>query len=156
MGDVGSAADDFRLLALRLKNTADTGLRRELDTAIRDAAEPIPARIRTGLPAYLPGRYAAVLDADLQLSLRKLTSIENPGVTLWAMNRGPRRRRKIRRLNDFGMLSHPLFGDRERWYDQTDGLKPGFFTTPAEHSAPQVREAIVAVMRDIADRVTGG
>lgn len=154
MGDLASAADDLRLLALRLKNTGETELRRELDKAIGHAAEPVPAEIRTGLPDRLPDAYAAVLDEDLRLSLSKRTNIDTPGITLRGTTRGIGGRRRIRRLDETGVLWHPLFGDRRRWYGQTSHVRAGFFTEPAEHSAPQVREAILSAMHDIAGKLT--
>lgn len=154
MAGLADGADDFRLLALRLKNTGETGLRRELDKAINDAARPLLTQIRTELPDHLPDPYAAVLDEDLRLSLSRRTSIDSPGVTLRATTRGIGGRRRIRRLDETGVLWHPFFGNRKRWYGQTSHVRAGFFTGPAEHSAPQVRDAILNAMHDVADKLT--
>ena len=156
MGDVSAGADDFRLLAIRLKNAGETGLRRELDKAINDAAKPILTQIRTGLPDHLPDPYAAVLDEDLRMGLSRRTNIDTPGITLQATTRGIGGRRRIRRLDDTGVLWHPFFGDRKRWYGQTSHVKAGWFTDAPSHSAPQVRDAILSAMHDVASRVTGG
>jgi hypothetical protein len=154
MGGVSEGADDFRLLALRLKNMGETGLRRELDKAISHAAEPVLTQIRTELPDRLPDRYAAVLDEDLRLSLSRRTGIDTPGITLRGTTRGIGGRRRIRRLDTTGALWHPLFGNRRHWYGQTSHVRAGFFTGPAEHSAPAVRDAILRAMRGITDQLT--
>jgi hypothetical protein len=156
MGDVSAGAEALYLLAGRLKDTGEVGLRRELDKAIRDAARPVLAEIRRGLPDYLPDPYAVVLGEDLQLSLSERTTDSNPGVQLRATTRGRGGRRRIRRLDDTGVLWHPLFGNRKRWYGQTSHVRAGFFTDPAQRSAPQVRDAILSAMSDVASRVTGG
>ena len=156
MGDVSAGADALYLLAGRLKDTGEVGLRRELDKAIRDAARPVLTEIRTGLPDPLPNPYAAVLDEDLRLSLSERTSDRNPGVTLRATTRGIGGRRRIHQLNETGVLWHPLFGNRRHWYGQTSHVKAGWFSDAPEHSAPQVRDAILHAMNDIASRATEG
>lgn len=154
MGDLSAAADDFRLLALRLKNTGERELRRELDKAITDAARPVLTQIRTELPDHLPDPYAVVLDEDLRLSLSRRLSIDTPGISLRGTTRGIGGRRRIRRLDETGVLWHPLFGNRRRWYGQTSHVRSGFFTDPAQHSAPRVRDAIINAMQDVAAKVT--
>lgn len=154
MGDVSAGADALYLLAGRLKDIGDAGLQRELNTAINDAARPLLTEIQAQLPDHLPNPYAAVLDADLRLSLSQRTADRNPGVTLRGATRSGRRR--IRRLNDTGVLWHPLFGNRRHWYGQTSHVKTGWFTDAPEHAAPRVRDEILHAMNDVASRVTGG
>ena len=156
MSDVSAGADALYLLAGRLKDIGDAGLQRELNKAINDAARPLLTEIQTGLPDHLPDPYAAVLSEDLRLSLSQRTADRNPGVTLRATTRGIGGRRRIRRLNDTGVLWHPLFGNRRRWYGQTSHVKAGWFTDAPEHAAPQVRDEILRAMNDVASRVTGG
>jgi len=67
--------------------------------------------------------------------------------------------RKIRTLND-GLLRHPVFADRTaprrtwRWKDQTASVRAGFFDDPARRAAPQVRDALLRAMREVAEEIT--
>lgn len=154
MPGLAAGAEEFAALARRLKEAGETGLRRELYKAINDAARPLAQEIgsTSHLEPYMPRRYAGVLASDLAVTVSKLTS-RNPGVRLVA--KGRVRRRKVKSL-DAGVLSHPLFGNRKRWFTQTDGVRAGFFTGPAEQSAPQVRAAILTAMHDVAGKITKG
>jgi hypothetical protein len=154
--DLVAGAQAFQILAQHLKDTGETGLRRELTKAIHDAAQPVAAQIRSPahLTEYMPARYAAVLSADLQVTTHTRVGGTAPGVTISA--RAPtvgRGGRKIRQRN-LGTITHPVFGNRKRWEVQTDGMHPGFFDDPAERAAPQIREALLGAMRDVSDKIT--
>ncbi len=154
MSDLAAGADAFRLLATRLRDLGETGLRRDLSKAVSDAARPVLGEVRTELPGHMPNRYARTLDEDLQLTLSQRTNADTPGVTLRATTRGRGGRRRIRRL-DSGVLAHPLFGNRRHWYEQASHVSAGFFTGPAQDSAPRVRDAILHAMHDVAAKVLG-
>lgn len=150
MTDLSGAARDFRDLARNLRYIGEEGLRKELYQAISDAADPLVKEIGNlpHLRAYMPDRYADVFATSLQVSVHKRTGAD-PGVTV--VGRAPtfgRGGRKIRQ-RDAGTITHPLFGNRQRWFTQTGGMVPGFFTTPAERSGPRVREAIIAAIKRI-------
>lgn len=149
-----SGADEFAALARRLREAGEGGLRQELYRKINDAAGPIARQIGDveHLKSYMPDRYAPVLAGDLSAGVSKLTG-RNPGVIIRARSR--QRRRKLRQL-DAGFIRHPLFGDREHWYTQTAGMRAGFFSDPAQHAAPQVREAILAAVTETARKIQGG
>jgi hypothetical protein len=152
--DAGAA--DFAALSRRLKDAGETGLRRSLYKAIGDAAKPLAEKIGSDehLRSYMPSRYAGVLSGDMSVKISRLTG-RNPGVNIRA--KGRVRDRHVARLNA-GILMHPLFGDRERWYAQMlgKGMRPGFFDDPARESAPDVRKAILAAMHETALKVTSG
>jgi hypothetical protein len=149
---VNSGGQELADLARRLKDAGEGGLRRELYADIRAAAQPVLGDIRAELPARMPDRYAAVLGGDLILSANiragRSGSVRLRGVT--------GRNRQILRL-DRGILTHPLWGDREHWYSQGPlggGMRPGFFTAPIEHAAPQFRDAVLGAMRRTAGKIT--
>lgn len=154
----GSPADiaaELSFVAKRLRDAADGELRNELGDAINTAAEPIADRIREQLPVYMPNRYAGVLNADLSLVVYKFLSRIEAGVTLRASTRV--KRRKLRTLN-YGILRHPLFGNRDHWYQQGPvggGMLPGWFDHPAEESAPEVRAHIEAAIEDTLLKIAG-
>ena len=156
MTDSVKGAQAFQILAAHLKEAGEGGLRRELGKAIRDAASPVADQIKgvTHLREYMPDRYADVLAADLQVTVNARAGGTSPGVTLTA--RAPttgRGGRKVRN-REAGTITHPLYGNRERWFDQTGGMLPGFFSGPAERSAPQVQRKVLEAMRDVCDEIT--
>ena len=156
MAGLDRGAAEFAALSRRLKDAGETGLRRSLYTAIGDAAKPLAQKIGSDdhLRSYMPNRYAGVLSDDMSVKISRLTG-KNPGVSIRA--KGRVRDRHVARLNA-GILMHPLFGDRERWFAQTlgKGMRPGFFDDPAKESAPDVRKAILAAMHETAEKITSG
>jgi hypothetical protein len=100
----------------------------------------------------MPDRYAAVLAADIKVATLQRGSIRNPGVRIEASGR--QKKRKVARLNA-GVITHPLFGDRQEWFHQLRGMRAGFFDDPCEKSGPQVRDQILKAMHDTAAKITG-
>lgn len=160
MPGLENGALQFGVLAKHLKDTGQGGLRKGLYKAINDAARPLAREISRveHLKPYMPDRYAPILAADLTVTVSKRTSDANPGVTLRA--KGRQRARKVRYL-DRGFINHPVYatGPRDEWRwanGQTGGMKPGFFSDPTGHAAPEVRAAILREMTEIARKATGG
>ena len=158
-----TGAEDFAALSRRLKEAGETGLRRELYKKINDAAGPLAREIGSleHLQSYLPDRYAAVLAAEMRVTTSKLTG-RDPGIRLVgvAPTKARAGRRKVTHL-DKGLINHPVYarGLRETWTwssNQTGGMKPGFFSDPAEHATPQMREAVLAAMTETARKITRG
>ena len=149
MAGLADAAAELEALAFRLRRAGNGDLLREVTRAMRDAVVPVQDQIRAGLAPDLPNRYAADLDADLRLGVNVRTSDRNPGVSLTGQSRGGR---KLRNL-DAGRLTHPLWGNREKWFTQEEpSVQPGFFTGPAEAAGPRVRAEIEKALADVADK----
>jgi hypothetical protein len=153
---MADAATEFAALAYALREAGERGLKREMDRALNDAAQPVARLIgaEAHLKEYMPDRYAGVLAPDLKVSTRKRSTGENPDVTIIATTRGLGgvKRRRIRRLNQ-GALEHPLFGDRKRWFRQADGVQAGFFDDPVNRAGPAVREQIVAALERVREKI---
>ena len=151
-------ASELEAIAFRLRRAGEEDLARELNTAMRGAADPVPGRIRAGLKPKLPDAYAAVLDADLfmRVSARNSGSANaNAAVTITATTRGTAERRRIRRL-DQGILAHPLWGNRKHWrYQGEPSVQPGWFTRTAQDAGPDVRMALEQALRDVAAKADG-
>ena len=147
-------AQEFAALARRLREAGETGLRRELYAAISDAVRPLGAEIRNAghLRGYMPDRYAGVLAGDLSVTTTKRTG-RDPGVQIRAQGR--EHKRKVILLNK-GLIQHPLFGNRKRWFTQAAGMNVGFFTDPVERAAPRIRAAVVGAMDDVAQKIMKG
>lgn len=155
---VDAFAAELAEVAGRLRAAGETGLRRELVKAIRDAAAPIPGAIRAGLPARLPDRYAGVLNADLKLGVSVRAAAGDPGVSVWAEPAGrTARTRRLHRLES-GVLWHPVFaeGPRRSWEWAQQAVTPGWFSGPAEDAAPRVRAAIDAALDRVKDQIWRG
>jgi hypothetical protein len=151
----GPGPYQLRKLSARLREAGKEGqgLRRELYKAINQAAKPLAAEIRNSghLGSYMPDRYAAVLAGDLAVTATKSTS-KNPGVAIRA--KGRRHKRKVIQL-DNGILKHPLYGNREHWFEQVRGkMRRGFFTDPAERAAPGIRDQVVAALHETGKKIT--
>jgi hypothetical protein len=146
MAGLVEAASELESIARHLRRAGETGLVRELTAAMRRGAAPVQDQIRAGLRPHLPDRYAATLDADLRIGVNVRTSERNPGVSVTAQPRGSGGR-KLRRL-DAGLLTHPVYGDREVW--RTQHVEPGWFTAPAAAAAPQVRAELERALEDVA------
>jgi hypothetical protein len=150
-----AAARDLAELAANLRDLGDRGLQKDLRDAIRRAAATIPPVVRAGLAQYMPDRYAAVLNPDLDMGSSTRTTGTDIGVSVYVRPRGLRKR-KLPRL-DFGILAHPLFGDRERWfYQELPSVQSGFFSDPVEDAEPRVRADIEAAVSRIRDEVWKG
>lgn len=152
-GDPAALAADLAALATRLRVAADGELTRQLRDRIGAAVEPVTGQIRAGLPEHMPPRYAEAVASDLGLTVYRYLAPAQARVTLRGYNRGGRRRH-LRQLNA-GVLSHPLFGNRQHWYAQTDGVLPGFFDDATRTAGPRVREAVLSAVRDISDMIMG-
>src|SRR5258708_17718858 len=113
--------------------SSDLADRRELYKAISKAGKPVASEIRdpAHLHGYMPQRYADVLAGDLAVTTQKRFG-RDPSIAIRA--RGRTHKRKVIQLDE-GVLSHPLFGDREHWYRQTAHVKAGFCAEPAEKAA---------------------
>jgi hypothetical protein len=146
---LSETASELESISRHLRRIGEAELVRDLQKAIRDGVSPVQKAIRSGLGDHMPDRYAAELNADLALTTSVRAGDKNPGVSLFGKARG--KARKLRNL-DAGRLTHPVYGNREVWRTQTDGVTAGFFTGPCEKAAPQVRQAIIAALNDVSER----
>jgi hypothetical protein len=155
---VDDLAASLNAVAVRLREIGEAGLVSELQREIGAAVAPLPGRIRAGLPAYLPNRYAAVLDGDLSVTRR--TDAGGAGgearVSVYASVRGSKKRKL--RQSDAGFLWHPVFGDRKDWRVNEapgHGMAEGWFSRPVEDAVPQVRDAVERALDNVVAKATG-
>jgi hypothetical protein len=147
---------ELRALSARLRAAGKDGqgLRRDLFKAITKAAKPLAAEVKNPahLRDYLPNRYADVLAADLAVSTQKRFG-KDPSVAIKAKGRA--HRRKVKMLDEEGVLAHPLYGNRDHWFRQTSHVKPGFFSDPAKKAVPGIRAEVMAALHDTAQKIAG-
>ena len=152
----GGAAE-FRALAQRLKDAGEKGLRRELTKAIQEAVKPLKDDILdpAHLEPHMPDNYVPALLRDLKVTTFSRAGLD-AGVSVRVEARTPRGNyRQVVKLEE-GSIRHPLFGDRERWFTQFKGMRAGFFSEPVRQHGPQIRDAAVAAMHDVAQKITKG
>lgn len=151
----GPGVYKLRVLSAKLREagTEGQGLRRELYKAVNKAAKPLVREIKdpANLRPYMPNRYADVLASDITVGTSKSTN-RNPGVAIRAKGRA--HKRKVKRLNDDGILAHPVYGNRRNWSDQTARVKRGFFDDPCRKAAPAIRDEVAAAMHEVAKKLT--
>lgn len=154
--------EQLRALAARLKEAGEEGkgFRRELMRQLSDAAQPLAREIADveHLKPYMPDRYAAVLAADLAVTIERHVLTANPKLTIRAAARA--HRRKLAVLED-GRINHPVFAqgpNRRKWRwknGQTGGMMPRFFADPCEKAAPDIRDHVIAALEETARKVAG-
>lgn len=143
-------AQQYALLARRLRDAADKGLQRELQTALTHATGPARQQVKDELPAYLPGGYAE----DFGPTLRMRTAGRygsGAGVRITAKAMSPRGRERFLGPLEAGTLRHPLFGMRAHWF--TQDVHPHFFSQPITDSAPEIRRDLITAMDAIAEQI---
>lgn len=150
---------DFAALSARLKEAGATGLRRELYRAIDKGARELTDQIKSTqhLDPYMPDNYARTLASDLSVRVYKRSG-RDPHLTVRA--EGRTKKRKLVQLDERGILVHPVFGRGDRrdwtWRAQFRSVRQGFFSDPVQQAAPQIREKILAAMRETARKLTTG
>jgi hypothetical protein len=145
-GSLDELAGSLNAIAVRLRELGDEGLVRELQAAVGRAVDPLKDRIPAALRPHLPNRYADVLAGELKV--RRSTSLGGSGGTAQVTVLASTDRNRKLAQSDAGVLVHPLYGDRERWF--TQGVAPGWFTDPVEESVPEIREAVEQALDEVA------
>jgi len=147
VSSLDATADELARLSAALREAGETEWRKQVTQGIKDAADGIPDAIRAGMKPHLPNRYADVLAKDTRLTISVKTGITDPGVFVVGKNSG--KQRKLNMINA-GILRHPLFGDRNRWYAQElPSVRPGWFDDPCQAAKPEVRAEIEAALEQV-------
>lgn len=145
-------SDKLGALSEALRRYGTVGLEKELYDGITRAVEPLVAAVKKSLKGHLPDRYAEAVATSLVERAVRLTG-SNPGVRLTASAKNVRgKQRDLVSLNK-GRLRHPLYGNREWWYDQD--VKKGFWDEPLADASDEVRKELVKVLDNIAEELAG-
>jgi hypothetical protein len=115
-------------------------------------------KLRVTIPAaagQLPSGYATVMAADVRVSTSVRLSGRDPvvGVKVWAPGKGGGTHRDVEAI-DAGVLRHPLFGDRGRWYAQV--VRPSFASEPFQDAKPAILDELENDWNDMVSRVERG
>lgn len=135
---------DLRSVSLRLKAAGEVGLKREMYAAIRLATKPAKDAVRASALATMPHGGGA----NKQIAAKKIISSTLTGPN----TAGVRLRMKDQSRLNAGLLLHPRFGDRSKWF--ATNVPPGFWTTPLVAMRPQVTLACLIAVRNTS-RIAG-
>ncbi len=147
-------ADDFYRLSKALKAAGETGLRKDLHKAVRDAAKPLIPKVREAARRELPTRGG--LNERLARKpyrAQARTGIKTAGVRITGSKVDPR-------INDAGRIGHPVFGRKgkaknggKNFVVQNFPEAKGYFDETLTREGPAVREAVVRTLADFTDRI---
>lgn len=148
----GSVAD-FRLLQIRLKETGQVGLRKNMSKTIVTATAPARQAVKAELEQIMPrGGGLNEYLAKSQITTSVLTGPRSAGVVLRGRTAAGARRDKGQfRLINQGMIRHPVFADKSKarkdwhWVTQT-GLPAGWWEGTLRNFGPLVEAALIASM----------
>lgn len=143
-------ARDFKRMALDLRDAGEKDLRQQLFRGLQSATKPARQDVLDAIPEYMPGDYAAVLQRDLKLSASSKGG-KNPEVRI--RGKGRRKQRLVGPL-DRGRLRHPLFGNRDHWYQQS--IEAGFWTDTLmarrDETRAELERRMGEIVRQLAER----
>lgn len=138
-------AEQLVKLSKELRAVGEKDLAKELRAALREAATPVKAAIREHAERTMPHRGGLNrVVARSRITTQVRGSGRNPGVRIASKTLNPR-------LDQSGRLRHPVYGNRNVWV--TQHVEPGWFTVPASHAAPEVRDELVKAIGRIQRRL---
>ena len=141
--------EQLTTLAQRFREAANSGLRDELRNTLSTLGPGIIDSVRNSARTTLPrrGGLAALIADTSEFTAPIVTTPTEVKLSITA-----RSNVDIRLLND-GTVRHPLFGNRQHWYNQT--VKPGWFTRPLVGIGPRVSEELNQTLETVARRIEG-
>lgn len=128
---------EMRYVAGQLRKAAMKDLERERRKAQRDAVKPLEREIKAEAAKTLPGQYAPLMARAVRVTVQ-FGRAGSTVLTARVYARGKRELRDVRAVNN-GVIRHPLFGNRARWYAQA--VRPGFVSRAVDHTWDRVFRA---------------
>lgn len=140
-------AEQFLRLSKALKHAGRFELRKELTSAMKQAARPLIADSRAEARRRLPkrgGLAARVAKTPQRVQVR--TGASTAGVRIVVGSKGA-----AARDTNKGTVRHPVFGNRKVWVTQR--VRPGWFEDPMQAGAAVVRRQLSDAVERVADQV---
>ena len=141
---------ELRQVQNRLRVIGDKGLGKQMSKALRDAAKPLQPAVRKEAVAAMPSGYGPTLAKSLRFRTAIKETAHTADVVVRVYGDGRRERREVPALNR-GRLRHPLYGNRNRWFDQR--VRPGFVDRPADRLMPEAARQMRAVISYVAEQI---
>lgn len=142
---------EMRRVADRMRR-AERDLDKDLTAGIRRAVRPLGGEIKRAVPVYMPSGYAPVLAGSLQTTT-SVRRVRNAGVSVKVYALGKVVHREVAAL-DRGTLSHPLWGNRSRWYRQR--IKAGFASDQFQKMRDPILQEMERVVASHVERIAHG
>lgn len=152
-GELDAGARAFYELSKRLKQAGGSGkgsIRSEMHKAVKQAAKPLPKKVKDEARRRFPqsGGLNRVM-AKRTPKVVTRTGVQTAGVRIQDKSTDAR-------VNEQGRVWHPVFGRRKPGKIQEIPAVEGYFDEPLRESAPQVRDEIVDVLADFAQKLVRG
>lgn len=143
-------AATFTRVAAQMRAEANKPLARQMGNAIAKAVEPVKASITREAAAAMPSGYTALLTGSLKHRISRRHAGQQAQVLLNTHADGKQERRDIGSLEG-GVLRHPLFGRKKKWYVTT--VRAGFHKRGTENAMDEAVDALDEVVQDFAQRL---
>ena len=140
-----SGAEDYRKQARKLDDIGTRKLKAAIRREVTQATKPTRVAIKNAARADLPKKGKLNRWAAVTPSAKTRFSGKDSGVTVSMRKKG----HDLRALNR-GRLRHPLFGNRNFWFNQD--VKPGFFTDTIAADADGIRKRVFDAIDDTVNR----
>lgn len=126
------------------------GASRALERGVRGLRRTIPEGAKR-----LPGGYATVMAEDVTVSTSVRLAAREPSIAVRVKAEGgPSPGGRAVEAIDDGRLRHPLFGNRNRWYEQA--VRPHFASEPFQDARPAIIAEIAKEWNEMVARVERG
>ena len=146
---VNVQADQFGRFVTELRR-APKELRRELYRTVNSTTKPVRTDMKAGINAAVTptrGGLTSTLASTTKLTTW-LRSTGGAGASIRVKGRG-----SLGAMNARGKFRHPMRGNRERWVEQTAGVKSGFLDEPFEKARPDVRRDLIKAIDRLAQAI---
>lgn len=144
-----TGAHQLERLGLELKAMGEEGkgLRRNLLTSLRVAAQPLAQAAKDSAREKLP-KSGGLNEYIANSKIAARTRLTGPrvGVRIVAKKSGGRKGHDLEAM-DAGKFRHPVFGrssKRTKWVQQS--VEPGWFTEPMKKATPEMEAAALAAL----------
>lgn len=144
-----SGMDRLYRLAGHLPELVNEALDEELKTAFEEPVAAFRSDVDRSISSHLPAGYEPTFAGSWNV----LVKVEASGGSAKARLRGTARGRTRRRDSaalDRGVLRHKTWG-RLPWH--TQGIRPGFWSDPADRLVATMRDQMAEVVRKAAKRI---
>ncbi|ODA89971.1 hypothetical protein ATY41_02720 [Leifsonia xyli subsp. xyli] len=133
--DVAMLRGDFGKEVDKLRTARTGGVRKELRKALTNATKPTRRKIRDAARERLPQKGGLAKWAGVMPALITDFRTDRQQVIIRDSKRG----HDLEAI-DRGRLRHPLYGNRNYWYEQQ--IAPGFFTETVQAETPRIRALV--------------
>lgn len=156
MADIVVNADDIEALMRRLRKHASAKeLRKELYSGLNRVSKPVREEMKqaTGEPPVLPTEHGLQSLAEKKQSVTaSVTGGRNAGLRIRAKGRKGFDLGSVYRT---GRLRHPVFGNRNVWVTQSQGVQPKWMDPTFEEQRGPVSKEMIDVLEGVARKVVG-